>query len=110
MPGFTHNDNSIANGIPARFIGPETGSSGNATMTNHGGTSEGVNESPDSIPAPAAGLEAPIFTGKHRKEEHSSDAVISGETPFDPNEESAVQQIADGGDHIKHHGKDEHHR
>jgi hypothetical protein len=107
MPGFTDNDNSIANGIPARHISPETGSSGNATMTNKGETSEGVNESPDSIPAPAAGLEAPIDTGRDPEEQRSfapsrrPAPYGSSSAPLATDEESPAQQIADGGDRIK---------
>ena len=56
MPGFIKDEPTLANGIPNRTISPETGSSGNATMTNAGGTSEGSNEAFDSRPPPAAGL------------------------------------------------------
>jgi hypothetical protein len=107
MSGFSTNDNSIANGIPARHISPETGSSGNATMTNKGGTSEGTNEASDSDPAPAAGFEKPIVTGEgaegrsfsaHRREGYPD----SSTTHLITDEESPAQQIADGGDRIKH--------
>jgi hypothetical protein len=111
MPGFTNNDNSIANGIPARYIGPETGSFGSATMSNKGGTSEGSNEASDSIPAPAAGLETPISTGEHHTEERSFAArpdirQASDDEPIDADHETAAQQMADGGDRIKHDHKD----
>jgi hypothetical protein len=107
MSGFNKSDNSIANGIPARHISPETGSSGNATMTNKGGTSEGTNEASDSTPAPASGLEAPIYTGSDVDERRSFAADRSGlqradgSGPLDADEESPAQQIADGGDRIK---------
>jgi len=109
MSGFTNFNTNIATGVPARHIGPETGSSGDATMTNQGETSEGVNESPDSHPAPAAGLEAPMFKGEHNSEKRSLQPAIAAETPFDPDVESPAQQIADGGDHLKRHDpKDRH--
>ena len=115
MAGFVNlNSTSLANGIPARHIGPETGSSGNATMTNKGGPSQGTSEAADSQPPGASGLEAPIDTGAHHHVEgHAS-------TPHpDPNrtdattppagslDETAAQLIADGGDRIKH---DHHHK
>ncbi|OOB17927.1 hypothetical protein A8F67_14365, partial [Burkholderia cenocepacia] len=34
MPGYTKDENSLATGIPNRTISPETGSFGNATVTN----------------------------------------------------------------------------
>jgi hypothetical protein len=104
MSGFNKSDNSIANGIPARFISPETGSSGNATVTNKGGTSEGTNEAFDSDPSPAAGIEAPVAPTGHRQEKRSfaSGAPEGRSTgPLDADEESPAQQIADGGDRIK---------
>jgi len=107
MPGFLNNDQSLANGIPDRTIGPETGSSGNATMTNHGGTSQGTNEAADTRPPPAAGM-GDATTGDKtggKKEERSfsrkdrdSDPGLFPET----DEETAAQQIADGGDRTKH--------
>jgi hypothetical protein len=108
MSGFNKSDNSIANGIPARHISPETGSSGNATMTNKGGTSEGTNEAFDSDPAPAAGMDAPIYTGSDVDESRSFASGRSGlhraddSGPLDADEESPAQQIADGGDRIRH--------
>jgi hypothetical protein len=111
MAGFKNDDNSIANGIPARHIGPETGSSGDATMTNKGGTSEGTNEASDSIPAPAAGLEAPIYTGSELDDTRSfasgpSAGYRTDAGLLDTDEESPAQQIADGGDRIKHDDDD----
>ena len=112
MSGFNKSDNSIANGIPARHIGPETGSSGDATMTNKGETSEGTNEASDSSPAPAAGLGAPIYSGSDVDESRSF-APESSERrraraagPLDAADESPAQQIADGGDRIKHDDDD----
>jgi hypothetical protein len=113
MSGFNKSDNSLVNGIPARFISPETGSSGNATMTNKGGTSEGTNEAFDSDPAPAAGLEAPVYSGSDLDESRSFAADRSGlhradgAGPLDADEESPAQQIADGGDRIKHDDEDD---
>jgi hypothetical protein len=108
MSGFNKSNNSLVNGIPTRFIGPETGSSGNATMTNTGGTSEGTNEAFDSDPAPAAGFDAPILTvdshkkrrsfASHAPEVHEREAASA----LAPDEEAAAQQIADGGDRIRH--------
>jgi hypothetical protein len=107
MAGFNTNDNSISNGIPARQIGPETGSSGDATMTNGGETSEGTNEAADSMPAPAAGLQAPIYTGSDLDDSRSfasdpSERRRDASGPLDAADESPAQQIADGGDRIKH--------
>jgi hypothetical protein len=117
MSGFTRDDNSLANGIPARHIGPETGSSGNATVTNTGGTSEGTNEAADSRPAGASGFEDDLVeTGSSLDEErsfttrrtavHSTDGQAAG---LDDLDESAAQQIADGGDRIRHEAADHHH-
>jgi len=108
MSGFNKSDNSLVNGIPARFISPETGSSGNATMTNRGGTSEGTNEAFDSDPAPAAGFDTPIAATSRRAERRSFAAPRSGAPqgqatgPLDADEQSPAQQIADGGDRILH--------
>jgi hypothetical protein len=96
-------ENSIATGIPARHIGPETGSSGNATMTNKGPTGEGVSESPDSRPAPAAGLDSPLAQpgelGEHKRSFAAGRMPEAGPYPIN-DAESAAQQIADGGDRI----------
>jgi hypothetical protein len=105
MSGFNKSDNSLATGIPARFISPETGSSGNATMTNEGGTSEGTNEAFDSDPAPAAGFDAPVAPTSRRAEKRSFAAPMGAQKsapagPLDADEESPAQQIADGGDRI----------
>jgi hypothetical protein len=107
MSGFNKSDNSIATGIPARHIGPETGSSGNATVTNRGGTSEGTNEAFDSDPAPAAGFDTPVPSPGRHTERRSFTAragTPKGEPtgPLDAAEQSPAQQIADGGDRIRH--------
>ncbi len=109
MSGYLNDDKSLANGIPNRTIGPETGSSGNATMTNKAGTSEGTNESPDARPAPAAGLDGTIDVAPEREEEARSFArrraeSESGYEPdlLDTDEETAAQHIADGDDRVKH--------
>jgi hypothetical protein len=106
MPAFVKIDNNLSTGIPARQIGPETGSSGNATMTNRGDTSEGTNESHDSVPAPAAGFEAPILGEDYDGESRSfAPSRLSGQDgeigDFDPNVESPAQQVADGASRIK---------
>jgi hypothetical protein len=110
MSGFINDDESLAQGIPAKQIGPETGSFGDAIMTRKGGTSEGVNEAYDSEPAPASGLDARL-TGDDLEEERSFDPAYTGETsytdraaaaPIDPDIQTVAQQIADGGDHFKH--------
>ena len=54
MPGYIKDENSLATGIPDRTIGPETGSFGNATMTNKGDTAEGTNQDHEGRPPPAA--------------------------------------------------------
>jgi hypothetical protein len=107
MSGFTNFNTNLSTGAPARHIGPETGSSGDATMSNQGETSEGVNQSPDSHPAPAAGLEAPMFSGEHKSDTRGFQPAAQEATPFDPDVESPAQQIADGGDHLKHRDPNE---
>jgi hypothetical protein len=114
MPGFINDKNSLANGIPNRNIGPETGSFGNATVTNDGDTSEGVNHEHESRPAPAAGLEGPQLTTDDRGEHRSFAPDDAGSTDVafpESDVEPVYQQIADGGDHFDHdkhlHGKDE---
>ncbi len=103
MPGFLNNDQSLANGIPDRTIGPETGSSGNATMTNRGGTSQGTNEAADTRPPPAAGIGDSKTGAKEEKRSFSHEDRESEPGLFpDADEESAAQQIADGGDRTKH--------
>jgi hypothetical protein len=103
MAGYTNDDNNLSTGIPARQIGPETGSSGNATMTNKGSTGEGTNASPDSRPAPAAGLDNPTVTvtglGEPRRAFGAERMPEAGPYPTD-DVESPAQQIADGGDRI----------
>ena len=109
MSGYLNDDKSLANGIPDRSIGPETGSSGNATMTNKAGTSQGTNESADSRPAPAAGLGDSALEGGEREEEARSFARsrAQSEPGYEPDRldtdvESAAQHIADGDDRVKH--------
>ena len=104
MPGYLNDDKSLANGIPDRTIGPETGSSGNATMTNRGGTSQGTNEAADSRPAPAAGLGGSKPTVEVDEERSFAPSGLEAEPGLLPetDEESAAQQIADGGDRPKH--------
>ena len=96
------NENSLAQGIPARHISPETGSFGNATKTNASSTGEGVNESPDSRPAPAAGLDTPVVSPDGRTEERSFAADRMPESGAYPvgGTETPAQQIADGEDHL----------
>ncbi len=105
MPGFINDKDSLATGIPNRTIGPETGSFGNAVMTNSGDTSEGTNQDHESRPAPAAGLEGAKITtdelGEHRS--FTPDADGSAEVAFPESDiEPVYQQIADGGDHFDH--------
>ena len=107
MPGYIKDENSLATGIPDRTIGPETGSFGNATKTNKGGTSQGTNQDHESRPAPAAGLDGAALTtddlGEHRAFE-SGAAGDSASVEFPETEiEPVYQQIADGGDHFDHH-------
>jgi hypothetical protein len=94
-------DNNLSTGIPARHIGPETGSTGNATMTNRGPTGEGVSESPDSRPAPAAGLDTPLSSDLGETERSFGAGRMPEAGPYPINDaESPAQQIADGGDRI----------
>ena len=103
MPGYIKDGNSLATGIPDRTIGPETGSFGNAIMTNTGDTSEGTNQDHESSPAPAAGLDGPSLTtddmGERRSFEEAASDVDFPESDIEP----VYQQIADGGDHFDHH-------
>lgn len=108
MPGYIRDENSLATGIPNRTIGPETGSSGNATMTNKGGTGQGTNQAHDSSPPPAAGIGASALTTSDLGEHHRSfESGAAGSARPDPLPESDIepiyQQIADGGDHFDHH-------
>ena len=94
-------DNNLSTGIPARHISPETGSSGNATMTNRGGTSEGTNEAADSAPPPAAGLDTPAPSDVGERERSFGAGRMPEAGPYPINDaESAAQQIADGGNRI----------
>jgi hypothetical protein len=79
-------------------------------MTNKDGTSEGTNEASDSAPAPAAGLETPILGEDHDGGESRSFTGYGDGAPadFDEDEQTPVQQIADGGDRIKRHDDLEH--
>lgn len=105
MPGYIKDENSLANGIPDRSIGPETGSWGNATKTNKGDTSQGTDQGHEARPAPAAGLDGPELTtddmGEHRS--FASGGAGSAEVAFPQSDvEPVYQQIADGGDHFDH--------
>lgn len=114
MSGFIKDEPSLANGIPAKHIGPETGSFGDAIMTRKGGTSEGTNEAYDSEPPPAAAFDSPVVTTAELGEAHAASHPFADEAPapIDPEIESPAQQIADGGDHVRHetHDKAPHHR
>jgi hypothetical protein len=104
MPGYTKEENSLATGIPDRTIGPETGSYGNATKTNRGGTSQGTNQDHESSPPPAAGIGASALTTDDFGERRSFDDETKSEVEFPESEiEPVYQQIADGGDRFDHH-------
>jgi hypothetical protein len=104
MPGYTKEENSLATGIPDRTIGPETGSFGNATKTNRGGTSQGTNQDHESSPAPAAGIGASTLTTDDLGENRSFDEGLESGVEFPESDiEPIYQQIADGGDHFDHH-------
>jgi len=110
-----NDENSLTTGIPDRTIGPETGSWGNATKTNHGDTGQGTNQSHESHPAPAAGFESPVLTtdgaGEHRS--FDPDAPHAKVEFPESDIEPVYQQIADGGDHFdrdKHLGDDKGHK
>jgi hypothetical protein len=112
MPGYTKDQNSLANGIPNRNIGPETGSFGNATVTNTGDTGEGTNQDHEGRPAPAAGIGASELTTDNIGERRSFDNQMDPEVEFPESDvEPVYQQIADGGDHFDHdkhlHDKEE---
>ena len=103
MPGYTKDENSLATGIPNRTISPETGSFGNATVTNTGDTSEGTNQDHESAPAPAAGLEGAALTTDDFGERRSFADASSEDALPESDIEPVYQQIADGGDHFDHH-------
>ena len=105
MPGYTKDENSLATGIPNRSIGPETGSFGAATKTNRADTGEGTNQSHDSVPPPAAGLESPIVETDGLREERSfaSGGVGSASVDLPEGEDRPIyERIADGEDHLDH--------
>jgi hypothetical protein len=103
MPGYIKDENSLANGIPDRTIGPETGSFGNATVTNKGDTGQGTNQDPESRPAGAAGIGASRLTTDDMGERRSFDNRMNSEVEFPESDiEPVYQQIADGGDHFNH--------
>lgn len=103
MPGYTKDKNSLATGIPNRNIGPETGSFGNATVTNSGDTGEGTNQDHEGRPAPAAGIGASRLTTDDMGERRSFDDRMDSEAEFPESDvESVYQQIADGGDRFDH--------
>lgn len=100
MSGYIKDENSLATGIPNRNIGPETGASGNATMTNKGDTAEGTNQDHESYPAGSIGASR-LQTddmGERRSFRPADNANDMGGLP-DTDLESVAQQIADGGDH-----------
>jgi hypothetical protein len=103
-------DNNLSTGIPARHIGPETGASGNATMTNSGDTAEGTNESHESVAPPAAGLEPLDETTTNAGERRTFATDRMPEAgPFPTNDaETAAQQIADGGDRVDREDRPDH--
>jgi hypothetical protein len=106
MPGYTKDENSLATGIPDRTIGPETGSWGNATMTNRGDTSQGTNQDHESSPPPAAGIGDSAVTPDDLGEQRTFHERMrpEEEEAFPGTDiEGVVQQIADGGDHFDHH-------
>jgi hypothetical protein len=98
MTGFNKDENSLSTGIPNRTISPETGSFGNATVTNTGDTSEGTNQDHESRPAPAAGLEGADVTLGERRSFASGATGAAGLDLPDSDVETIAQQIADGGD------------
>ena len=104
MPGYIKDENSLATGIPDRTIGPETGSFGNATMTNKGDTAEGTNQDHEGRPPPAAGLEGPqLTTDLDEPRSFASGAVGSAAVDLPEGAiEPVYQQIADGGDRFDH--------
>lgn len=103
MPGYTKDENSLTTGIPNRNIGPETGSFGNATVTNKGDTSEGTNQGHEGRPPPAAGIGASRLTTDDMGERRSFDNRMNSEVEFPESDvEPVYQQIADGGDHFDH--------
>lgn len=103
MPGYIKDEKSLATGVPDRTIGPETGSFGNATMTNKGDTSQGTNQDHESMPPPAAGIAGSTLTTSDVGEHRTFDGPRNSEVVFPESDvEPVYQQIADGGDHFDH--------
>jgi hypothetical protein len=105
MPGFIKDKDSLATGIPNRTIGPETGSFGNAVMTNTGDTGEGTNQDHESSPPPAAGIGGSAREASDLGEPRNFEVGEAGSEAVDFPEddiEPVYQQIADGGDHFDH--------
>ena len=98
---------SLATGIPATHIGPETGGTGTATAGE--GSSAGTNES--HAPAAASGLEdAPPAPGAREETEHRSFQPHPGaarrvapasDAPLDDAGQD-LRDITDGKDHPRH--------
>lgn len=103
MPGYIKDENSLTTGIPDRTIAPETGSFGNAIVTNKGDTSQGTNQDHESRPPPAAGIGASTLTTDDMGERRGFDVQAESEVEFPETDiEPVYQQIADGGDHYDH--------
>lgn len=109
MAGYTKEDNSLASGIPNRTISPETGSFGNATVTNTGDTGEGTNQGAPAGPEDLG--RTPEAAGERRS--FAAGETTTGAGLSQDGVEPVYQQIADGGDrfdHDKHLGDDKRHK